>query len=262
MNNLSDQLHLLTATFIEKDEKYRYLSGTGKNELEARFMTKIGNRRIDLLNLQLEIKAVQRKIEELTAAINRKEVPSIALINAKVLVEMTEAREAILKQKEQVVAAQDYLKNLVFIADPTELKETYRQLAKKLHPDVVAENTEQLQELWLRVRDAYVAGDIDTLKSIEIVYADVLAHLKPADEQSEEELQKKVDFLKESIRSLDGKIAALKNSFPYTIETLLNDDDLIAAETSKTEEEIDQHEIYHQELIAKFEKMIHDHGGQ
>ena len=262
MNNLSDQLHLLTATFIEKDEKYRYLSGTGKNELEARFMTKIGNRRIDLLNLQLEIKAMQRKIEEFNAAINKKEVPSIALINAKVLVEMTEQREAILKQKEQVVAAQDYLKNLVFIADPTELKETYRQLAKKLHPDVVAENTEQLQELWLRVRDAYVAGDIDTLKSIEIVYADVLAHLKPADEQSEEELQKKVDFLKESIRALDEKTLALKNTFPYTIETLLNDNELISAETAKIEAEIEQHDVYLQELIAKFEKMIHDHGGQ
>lgn len=259
--NLTEQLQLLTQTFIEKDAEYRYLSGTGRLELEALFMTKLGNLKLDLLNLQLEIKALQRKTEEFIAAINRKEKPSLASINAKILIEMTEAREELMKQKEMVTAAGDFLQNLKPIANPVELKEVYRRLAKKLHPDVIKEPNETLQDVWLRVREAYTAGDLDALKAIEIVYADVFNSIEEIDQNDEQLLKDKTEQLKSSIQMLDEKTAALRKTFPYSIENLLRDEELLACEREKIEAEISQHEEYHQELIAKFDQLIKDHGG-
>lgn len=259
--NPQEELQLLSATFIEKDDEFRHLSGTGKLELEALYMTKIGNRQLELLNLQLEIKSMQRKIEEFNAFFQRNEKPSLASINAKILLEMTEVKEQLTKQKEMIFAAGDFLNNLIIPANPKELKEVYRRLAKKLHPDVSGNDSDKLNSIWLLVLEAYNRGDLEALKSLEIVYADELKNIR---EQEEDEamIKEKITFLKSSIKSLNDKISVVLSNFPYTVEALLRNDDLIEIENEKIDKEIMIHEVYLQELITKFDEMTEGYGRQ
>lgn len=259
--NPQEELQLLSATFIEKDDEFRHLSGTGKLELEALYMTKIGNRQLELLNLQLEIKSMQRKIEELNACFQRSETPSLASINAKILLEMTEVKEQLTKQKEMIVAAGDFLNNLIIPANPKELKEVYRRLAKKLHPDVSGNDSHKLNSIWLLVLDAYNRGDLEALKSLEIVYADELKNIREQ-EEDEDIIKEKITFLKSSIKSLNDKISVVLSNFPYTVEALLRNDDLIEIENEKIDKEIMIHEVYLQELITKFDEMTEGYGRQ
>ena len=259
--NPQEELQLLSATFIEKDDEFRHLSGTGKLELEALYMTKIGNRQLELLNLQLEIKSMQRKIEELNACIQRNEKPSLASINAKILLEMTEVKEQLTKQKEMIVAAGDFLNNLIIPANPKELKEVYRRLAKKLHPDVSGNDSDKLNSIWLLVLEAYNRGDLEALKSLEIVYADELKNIREQ-EEDEDIIKEKIAFLKSSIKSLNDKIFVVLSNFPYTVEALLRNDDLIEIENEKIDKEIMIHEVYLQELITKFDEMTEGYGRQ
>lgn len=259
--NPQEELQLLSATFIEKDDEFRHFSGTGKLELEALYMTKIGNRQLELLNLQLEIKSMQRKIEELNACIQRNEKPSLASINAKILLEMTEVKEQLTKQKEMIFAAGDFLNNLIIPANPKELKEVYRRLAKKLHPDVSGNDSDKLNSIWLLVLEAYNRGDLEALKSLEIVYADELKNIREQ-EDDEDIIKEKIAFLKSSIKSLNDKISVVLSNFPYTVEALLRNDDLIEIENEKIDKEIMIHEVYLQELITKFDEMTEGYGRQ
>lgn len=259
--NPQEELQLLSATFIEKDDEFRHLSGTGKLELEALYMTKIGNRQLELLNLQLEIKSMQRKIEEFNACIQRNEKPSLASINAKILLEMTEVKEQLTKQKEMIVAAGDFLNKLIIPANPKELKEVYRRLAKKLHPDVSGNDSDKLNSIWLLVLEAYNTGDLEALKSLEIVYADELKNIREQ-EDDEAMIKEKITFLKSSIKSLNDKISVVLSNFPYTVEALLRNDDLIEIENEKIDKEIMIHEVYLQELITKFDEMTEGYGRQ
>ena len=259
--NPQEELQLLSATFIEKDDEFRHLSGTGKLELEALYMTKIGNRQLELLNLQLEIKSMQRKIEEFNAFFQRNEKPSLASINAKILLEMTEVKEQLTKQKEMIVAAGDFLNNLIIPANPKELKEVYRRLAKKLHPDVSGNDSDKLNSIWLLVLEAYNRGDLEALKSLKIVYADELKNIREQ-EDDEAMIKEKITFLKSSIKSLNDKISVVLSNFPYTVEALLRNDDLIEIENEKIDKEIMIHEVYLQELITKFDEMTEGYGRQ
>lgn len=258
---IQEELQLLSATFIEKDDEFRHLSGTGKLELEALYMTKIGNRQLELLNLQLEIKSMQRKIEELNTCFQRNETPSLASINAKILLEMTEVKEQLTKQKEMIVAAGDFLNNLIIPANPKELKEVYRRLAKKLHPDVSGNDSDKLNSIWLLVLEAYNRGDLEALKSLKIVYADELKNIREQ-EDDEAMIKEKITFLKSSIKSLNDKISVVLSNFPYTVEALLRNDDLIEIENEKIDKEIMIHEVYLQELITKFDEMTEGYGRQ
>lgn len=258
---IQEELQLLSAAFIEKDDEFRHLSGTGKLELEALYMTKIGNRQLELLNLQLEIKSMQRKIEEFNACFQRNETPSLASINAKILLEMTEVKEQLTKQKEMIVAAGDFLNKLIIPANPKELKEVYRRLAKKLHPDVSGNDSDKLNSIWLLVLEAYNRGDLEALKSLEIVYADELKNIREQ-EDDEAMIKEKITFLKSSIKSLNDKISVVLSNFPYTVEALLRNDDLIEIENEKIDKEIMIHEVYLQELITKFDEMTEGYGRQ
>ena len=70
------------------------------------------------------------------------------------------------------------------------------------------------------------------MKSLKIVYADELKNIREQ-EDDEAMIKEKITFLKSSIKSLNDKISVVLSNFPYTVEALLRNDDLIEIENEK-----------------------------
>ncbi len=60
--------------------------------------------------------------------------------------------------------------NIEKTLDETRLKDTYRQLAHKLHPDASINNNPRKYELWYRVQEAYQAGSVEELETLWATY--------------------------------------------------------------------------------------------
>lgn len=252
--NLQQEFELLSASFIDTSNEWEYHSGLGKTELESLYMMRIGNYQLQLLEIQLEIRSIQRKTEEINRCINRNEQPSLAVINAQILVEMAEFYEQINATGKQITEAKLFLLIAEPVKNEAELKKCYRELAKKLHPDLTAASTAERKMLWEKVVNAYNSGNLDELQSISIVYADVIED--QASVFSDTELQQKNEHLKRSIKRLNSQLQHLYESFPYSHEQKIRDENWIVSERNRILENIDLHRTALEDAREKYQQLV------
>jgi len=120
---------------------------------------------INLLQLQLRIKALKRKIELIQAAINTQQQYNVDEIEFIVAQELAHAEEKIMQQTGVINAAKNLLSNLDTPQRSAEIKALLKQFAKQLHPDINPDLTIEQMELWLKIKDAYKYGDLEQLKA-------------------------------------------------------------------------------------------------
>jgi hypothetical protein len=132
------------------------------------------------------------------------------------------------------------------------IKELYRRIVKKLHPDVNPDITEHEKELLNKANDAYRDGDLEVLEDI---YEEICGE----DEQDIPESEEGIAELKERIAKLKAKIAELrrdideiKASFPYTEKEFLENDEEVEKERAKYNRIIKEYE----ELINKLAERL------
>lgn len=135
--------------------------------------------------------------------------------------------------------------------DPVhELKRLYRQIVKRLHPDVHPNPTEREKDLLNRANKAYKAGDLEEMRRIWEELADTEQPEETFEdtEEGRERLRQLLRTLWKRCESLEKEIRQIKTSFPYTSKALLDDD--VALE-KKRQELLDQLE----EVRALYKKL-------
>lgn len=138
-----------------------------------------------------------------------------------------------------------------------ELRKLYRELAKQLHPDVNNNLTQEQIQLWHLVKEAYENGDLEKLKAMKLVYEKELSATSQAVKAlTPEELTLRLQVLKEGIKVLQEQILHIKSQFPFTVEQQIKDEEWVAAETAKLQEELKQLNDYEQELTLEYEQLI------
>ena len=86
------------------------------------------------------------------------------------------------------------------------LKAAYRSMARRLHPDRHAHVTPQMRERWHAAQQAYMAGDVDLLESME-----TLCH----DEEEEVSAETPVSLILDRIRRLTASITQLNTKVQH-----------------------------------------------
>lgn len=135
-------------------------------------------------------------------------------------------------------------------------KTLYRRLAKLIHPDINPEtdHSKELQELWQRILIAYHHNDVKDLSELEVLVRKVLKEL------GSEDVKVDIPDIEEKIEALKSEIEGIKQTEPYCLRYLVEDEE--AAEKKKTElrEELETYQKYHKELNEVILKMLQSGG--
>ena len=135
-------------------------------------------------------------------------------------------------------------------------KTLYRRLAKLIHPDINPEtdHSKELKELWQRILIAYHHNDVKELSELEVLVRKVLKEL------GSEDVKVDIPDIEEKIEALKSEIEGIKQTEPYCLRYLVEDEE--AAEKKKTElrEELETYQKYHKELNEVILKMLQTGG--
>ncbi|HEX8334153.1 MAG TPA: hypothetical protein VF622_16145 [Segetibacter sp.] len=254
---LKKQFNVLKEEYIKLLNDKDVLLNWGKPQLEALYVSRIGRLQLERLQLQLHIKALKRKIQLLQSAINRNVPADTDAIELQVASELAEAEHHIMQQANKIATSEAMLSNLASPERSAELRKIYKQFAKQLHPDVNQNLTNEQKDLWHIVKEAYEIGDLEKLKAFEVVYEKELkAAEKQMQELTPEELQLRVEVLKEGIKVLHEQVKNIKGEFPFTLEQQIKDEEWVTTENAKVQEEIKALKLYEEELTLQYRQMI------
>lgn len=133
--------------------------------IEARYMEAVGMLEAKILEFKIDILAIKRKSELIRSKLNRREVVILTEIDNTIEKEYKEYYEQVqktLKEAEKSVGrlSGEFLSE----QDTAELKKTYKNIVKRLHPDLNPECDENDIMLFHKAVSAYENGDVEALK--------------------------------------------------------------------------------------------------
>lgn len=226
--------------------------------IETEYMSKVGVLEYKLYEFQCKILRLKRKIELYQININRQEVPNEKEIEEKLDAEYKEYEKKLNKMSNDIQEALDR-KNCSFLSeeDGKELKNIYRRLIKKLHPDLNKESSEKNKNIFLQVTRAYENGDLETLKNLELLTNEIVEKENIETGEFEELKNSKVKYEK-IVKELLETIKKIKESYPYNKKEFLKSDILV----QKKKEELSQQMEMYKGVYINLEKILKELKGE
>jgi len=222
---LTTRLEQLRLEFLELFTRHKDMVENESAILTSLYLQKLGHLQLELLQKQTEAARLKMKMNLIQAAINRDEQPNLHAIENLINKQMQDYYAQIEAQAAALNEAREVLSHLIPEEEAAKLKEVFRVLCKKLHPDLNPNQTEEEKDLFVRVKSAYDLNQLGELQKILLYFENSKKEKVPS--VSIDEKRKQIRHLEENIASLKSKIEQLKQSFPFTIEELIFDEEYI-----------------------------------
>ena len=237
-----ERLQLEYAALVaERDE----LENSEGPRLTALYMEAVGQLQYEVLVLRYEIAPLKQKRDLLQAYKNRGEKADLNYVDEQVEATAKTYNENIQREEEKIKQAKAYIEEQKEEEkknqenEKRELRDLYRKLVHRLHPDLHPEQTEWEKKLFLKVQDAYEKGDLEKLREL----AQQLEAGMPADavnNETTEEWEERVNQLKEEIANIREEIEKILQEFPFTYRERLNNPEWIAQTQDMLRKEISE----------------------
>ena len=235
-----ERLQLEYAALVaERDE----LENSEGPRLTALYMEAVGQLQYEVLVLRYEIALLKQKRDLLQAYKNRGEKADLNYVDEQVEATAKTYNENIQREEEKIKQAKAYIEEQKEEEkknqenEKRELRDLYRKLVHRLHPDLHPEQTEWEKELFLKVQDAYEKGDLERLRDLsQQLEAGMPADV--VDNETTEEWEERVNQLKEEISKIREEIARILQEFPFTYRERLNNPEWISQTQNMLRQEI------------------------
>lgn len=138
-----------------------------------------------------------------------------------------------------------------------QVKKIYRELARKLHPDInpKTQKEEKLKDLWNRIAIAYYQNDLEELRELKVL---TIAALK---ESGDGGIDVEIPDLDRKIAQLEDEIGEIVTTEPYTYKELLRNPEQIAQKRAALESEKTEYLAYSDRLQETMDTMLLKQGG-
>ena len=242
-----EQLHL---EFLDLFTRHKEMVESDSVFLISVYLEKLGHLQLELLQKQTEAARLKMKMNLVQAAINRNERPDLTAIEKKLNERLKNYYTEIMAQSTAMDEAKKVLSRLISEEVTLKLKEIFRLLAKRLHPDLNPNQSEEEKDLFIKVKAAYDLQRLGDLQKILLFLDESRSEkllLISGDEKKE-----RIEHLKKNIASLKEKIARLKQSFPFSIEALIFDEAYIIQKQAELRAQITAFE----EEAAKYNNIL------
>ena len=103
-----------------------------------------------------------------------------------------------------------------------ELKQLYRLLVKRLHPDWNPDLTQEERDLFVRVQAAYNTANLQELRNILL-----MIEAKEPIMLREETIDNEITHYEKSVDDLKKRIEELEKTFPFTMREILSNEEEI-----------------------------------
>lgn len=205
VNKLKEQL---TQLIFEYDN----LIGHVCPDLERKYVLEFGLYEYELYKKELEIDKLKRKIQLIRIEINHENKVNINEIERKLNKEFEEYEKQLQAQFDEIKFLEEHEFDELSVQDTKKLKKLYRELVKRLHPDLNPNQNFLEISLFYKAVKCFESGD---LKGLESIFA-----LLP--ENHVEEVSE-IENLKNLVKEYEEKISHLKNEYPYNKKELIED---------------------------------------
>ena len=218
--------------------------------LEREYSRVFGELIIAVFKKKVECAKKKKAIAFCQVSFNRGELPDETALRDFIQKETA----ALQNHLEQMITEYDHANDCAAITeiDAVRIRTIYRRIAKQLHPDLhpAVLESDQLQQLWLDVQDAYQRNDIKELRELEVLAAKALSEI--AGEISIPEIPN----IQEKILSLEEEIKHMMDTDPYQYKFLLLDKNDVAAKKEALNEELKKYQEYSRQLDAMLSDLL------
>ena len=247
---LTDRLKHLQLEFIDLYTRHKEMVENESVILTSIYLEKLGRLKLELLEKQTEAARLKMKMNMIQAAINRNEKPDLKAIEHKLNKRLQKYYAEIAEQANSLDAARNVLSHLVSEEDTRKMKEIFRVLCKRLHPDLNPHQTEEEKDLFIKVKAAY---DLQNLHELQ----NILLYLDDSNREnlaliSGDEKQERIKHLLNQIAALEEKIDQLNQNFPFTVKEMIFNDEQV----SEKQEELRNQIRSCEESIVKYRDRI------
>ena len=233
------------ALLLERDVLRREAGG-----IWTIYLKNFGQLITDVFELKVDCIELKKSIAFCQAAANRGEKPSRAKLDRYIETNMAEYYRELkdmIRSRDEALASQ-----AVTPYEAQQCKKLYRSLAKAIHPDLHPEVSDNatISELWSRIVEAYDHLDLKLLKELSVL---VDAALKQLDMG---EIAVDIPDISERIVELEEEIKRIRNTEPFTLKKLVEDEIKREGRKTELEQELDEYRKYKAELeqvLASFE---------
>lgn len=216
--------------------------------INQEYYKQFGELLIKVYEKQVECIKLKKMISFVQTAINKNEVLNLDKLNAYIDEVMTEYRRRLEEMREDHKKCSEA--RHIGDMDMIKIKKIYRDIVKKLHPDVstLMDEDDRLKDLWVRTNESYSANDLQTLEEVYAQIQLILAGMGDIGEISVSDIEDKILALKEEIQEITL-------SLPYTLKPYITDPIIGNEKHIELEEELDKYVQYNEQLRDMLRKM-------
>ena len=209
--------------------------------IEAKYAMLFGDLEYKALSTEIAYRRIKRKAELINARRNKGLQVKLVEIERELDDELRAFSDKLAEKLDSINRALRRNRGEVMSAEKQErFKRMYREIVRRLHPDLHPDESREELELFFHAVAAYECGDIG---SMEFIYSLVCDGAEGEKRATITELSDERDRLKEALRATEEDIAAIKREFPYSAKELLGDEGRIAERKQTLEKAIFDYKV-------------------
>ena len=248
------QQELSDILFVHDDLKYVICEN-----IKTEYLSEIGGLEYEVFEKFCEFLRLRRKKELIQAKINRNEKADLAKIEQQLKKEFADYQEQMQKRLEDIYIAKITSEGPALTGkELKEFKSIYRNIIKKLHPDLNPNVDENSKDLFEKAVAAYQDGDLEMLKVLLELTKLSETETTKIDESSIAGLRARKDHLEKLIEKVKADIENIKQTTPYIWKYFLENPVEKAKRINILETQVRSYEAAIKTQVELIEKMLDD----